>query len=130
MRVVAIRYTNQIPKMTAFYEVLGLQVDTASRTGAWVELTDGHGTVALHEPGAEDAFRAAASSAVAATHSAGDAEVALEADEPLEAIRARLDAAGFPGAAIVDESYGRSLRTKDPDGVPLWVNESDRELFT
>jgi hypothetical protein len=60
----------------------------------------------------------------------GECELAFEADEPLEAVAARLAEAGFPADPIVDESYGRSLRVRDPDGVYVQVNENDRTLYT
>ena len=41
---------------------------------------------------------------------------------------------GSQGAAslndIVAESFGRSLRVRDPDGVHVQVNENDRTLYT
>ena len=30
----------------------------------------------------------------------------------------------------MDESFGRSLRVVDPDGMLVQVNEHDRELYT
>jgi hypothetical protein len=63
-------------------------------------------------------------------HAAVDSGVSLSAFVE-EALRATLDgAAGFSGAVIVDENFGRSLRILDPDGVSVQVNEFDRELFT
>jgi uncharacterized glyoxalase superfamily protein PhnB len=56
-------------------------------------------------------------------------ELAFEAEEPLEDVVARLRAAGFePVTAIVDESYGRSFRVRDPEGLSIQVNEHDRAL--
>jgi len=56
-------------------------------------------------------------------------ELAFEADEPLEEVVARLRRAGFePATAIVDESYGRSFRVCDPEGLSLQINEHDRDL--
>ena len=62
-------------------------------------------------------------------HASGTVELAFEADEQLEEVRARLGRAGFSGAVIVDESHGRSLRIIDPEGVLIQVNEFDRELY-
>jgi len=55
---------------------------------------------------------------------------AFEADEPLEAVVARLADAGFPAEPIVDESFGRSFRVRDPDGVYVQINDNDRALYT
>ena len=43
---------------------------------------------------------------------------------------ARLRAAGYAPEPILDESFGRSLRIADPDGVAVQVNENDRALYT
>jgi hypothetical protein len=41
----------------------------------------------------------------------------------------RLRAAGVPlERDIADESFGRSIRLRDPDGLPISVNERDPDL--
>ena len=114
MRVLPIRYCADVEASIRFYRALGLELGAATRPGSWVELPAAAGILALHK----------------ATEHAGDCELAFEADEPLEAVAARLAAAGFPAEPIVDESYGRSLRVRDPDGVYVQVNENDRSLYT
>lgn len=118
MRLVAIRYTDNTEAFERFYSALGLTARLRSRTDGWIELdtpasTGPAGTVALHRAGGE--------------HSG--AEISLEAEEPLEAIRDRLVTAGFPGGDLLDENYGRSLRLTDPDGAELWINETDPSLI-
>jgi hypothetical protein len=56
-------------------------------------------------------------------------DLAFVADEPLEAVRDRLAAAGFP-AEILDEDFGRCLYVSDPDGLAVRVNEHDEALYT
>jgi len=114
MRVLPIRYCADIEASTRFYRTLGLELGSATRPGSWVELPAAAGILALHRT----------------TEHAGDCELAFEADEPLEAVAARLADAGFPTGPIVDESFGRSLRVRDPDGVYVQVNENDRALYT
>jgi catechol 2,3-dioxygenase-like lactoylglutathione lyase family enzyme len=114
MRVLPIRYCADVEASIRFYRALGLELGAATRPGSWVELPAAAGTLALHR----------------STEHAGDCELAFEADEPLEAVAQRLAAAGFPAEPIVDESYGRSLRLRDPDGVYVQVNENDRSLYT
>jgi catechol 2,3-dioxygenase-like lactoylglutathione lyase family enzyme len=114
MRLLPIRYCADVEASTRFYTALGLDLGAATRPGSWVELPAAAGLLALH-----------ASSAVA-----GACELAFEADEPLEAVAARLRAAGYAPGPILDESYGRSLRIADPDGVVVQVNENDRSLYT
>jgi catechol 2,3-dioxygenase-like lactoylglutathione lyase family enzyme len=114
MRVLPIRYCADVEASIRFYRALGLELGAATRPGSWVELPAAAGILALHKT----------------TEHAGDCELAFEADEPLEAVAARMAAAGFPTEPIVDESYGRSLRVRDPDGVYVQVNENDRALYT
>jgi catechol 2,3-dioxygenase-like lactoylglutathione lyase family enzyme len=114
MRVLPIRYCADMEASTRFYRTLGLGLGSATRPGSWVELPAAAGILALHKT----------------TEHAGDCELAFEADEPLEAVAARLADAGFPAEPIVDESFGRSLRVRDPDGVYVQVNENDRTLYT
>lgn len=114
MRVLPIRYCADVEASTRFYRALGLELGAATRPGSWVELPAAAGILALH----------------ASTEHAGDCELAFEADEPLETVVERLAGAGFPTEPILDESYGRSFRVRDPDGVYVQVNENDRSLYT
>ena len=114
MRVLPIRYCGDIEASTRFYRALGLELGAATRPGSWVELPAAAGILALHR---------------SAEH-AGECELAFEADEPLEAVVARLADAGFLAEPIVDESFGRSFRIRDPDGVYVQDNDNDRALYT
>ncbi|QFU89371.1 VOC family protein [Amycolatopsis sp. YIM 10] len=115
MRVMPIRYSEDVAAMTRFYEVLGLRIGPVSRPGGWVELPADGGTLAIHRGAAEDA---------------GGCELAFEASEPLEDVAARLRAAGFEPGPVIDENFGHSLRVRDPDGVWVQINLYDRELYT
>jgi catechol 2,3-dioxygenase-like lactoylglutathione lyase family enzyme len=114
MRVLPIRYCADVAASTRFYRALGLDLGAATRPGSWVELPGAAGVLALHQAGDRP----------------GACELAFEADEPLEAVVARLAAAGYPAGPILDESFGRSVRVRDPDGVPVQDNENDRSLYT
>jgi catechol 2,3-dioxygenase-like lactoylglutathione lyase family enzyme len=114
VKVMPIRYCADVAESTRFYRALGLELGASTRPGGWVELPAAAGLLALHR----------------AAGAAGECELAFEADEPLEAVVARLAAAGYPAGPILDESYGRSVRVRDPDGVPVQVNENDRSLYT
>lgn len=119
MKVLPIRYTDDIEAMVRFYVALGLVLNTVSRAGGWVDLTAAGGLVGLH----------VASRTEPATTS-GRCELSFDSDERLDDVVARLHAAGYADAHIIDEAFGRSLRVTDPDGVPLQVNESDPSLYT
>ena len=114
MRVLPIRYCADVEASIRFYRTLGLELGSATRPGSWVELPAAAGILALHTT----------------TEHAGYCELAFEADEPLEAVAARLTEAGYEPEPIIDESFGRSLRIRDPDGVYVQINENDRALYT
>ena len=42
---------------------------------------------------------------------------------------ARLNAAGYPDAIVIDENYGRDLRVTRPDGTPIQVNFTNHSLI-
>jgi catechol 2,3-dioxygenase-like lactoylglutathione lyase family enzyme len=115
MRVVPIRYCADVDASVRFYRALGLDLGSRSRPGVWVELPAASGMLALHRVSGDEA---------------GECELAFEADEPLEAVVSRLAAAEFTAEPILDESFGRSVRVRDPDGVFVQVNEHDRTLYT
>jgi catechol 2,3-dioxygenase-like lactoylglutathione lyase family enzyme len=118
MRPVPIRYSADVAAAVRFYTALGLVRSNASRPGSWVEMVapsgPSTGMVAIHGDPAV----------------AGTCELAFEAHEPLEDVVARMCAAGYAPEPILDENFGRSVRVTDPDGVPVQLNEFDRELYT
>ncbi|ANZ40162.1 hypothetical protein BBK82_33155 [Lentzea guizhouensis] len=115
MRVVPIRYTADVAASRRFYLALGLAEGARSRPGTWVELPAAEGMLALHS--AKDV-------------APGTCELAFETDEPLEDVAERLRRAGFEPGPVLDESHGRSVRVRDPDGVWVQVNALDRDLYT
>lgn len=119
MKIMPVRYTDDIAALTRFCGVLGLTTNTASRAGSWVDLTAAGGMLGLH-----------IASTAEETTAVGRCELSFQTDEPLEDVLDRLRAAGYLDAHIVDEAFGRSLRVTDPDGVPIQVDESDPSLYT
>ena len=115
MRVVPVRFTADPAAMRRFLEALGLATTVQADSGGWVALDGSGGGVGLHAVASADDPR-----------SPGHTDLSFESDEPLEAVRSRLAAAGFE-ADIIDESFGRSLRVVDPDGVTVQVNEAMRD---
>jgi catechol 2,3-dioxygenase-like lactoylglutathione lyase family enzyme len=118
MKVMPIRYVADVAAATRFYAALGLVQGDSSRSGDWTELSGSGGVLAVH------------SARKAEQDHPGGVELSFETEEQLEVLAGRLAAAGFEPEAIVDESFGRSLRVVDPDGVLVQVNEQDRELYT
>jgi len=117
VKILAFRYTDDIPQMQAFLTALGLRGDLASAAGSYVQLDADAGAAALHTAAGADGPRRT-----------GDTDISFESDELLEDVRDRLVAAGFGDAVVLDESFGRSLRVTDPDGVPVQVNASMTDL--
>ena len=122
MRVRPIHFVPDVEEAVRFYEALGLLAEARARPGHWVELVASGGELGIHDSAAAD-------------DGAGRTGVQLnflaDADEPLEAIEARLRAAGFPPeGTIVDQEWGRSLFVPGPGGLVVQIDERDRQLYT
>ena len=117
VRVRPIRFSDDVAAMRRFCEALGLTADIASEGGGWVTFTAPAGGAALHDAASSDGG-----------YAPGTTELSFEYDGPLEELEARLHAAGFADAHVVDESYGRDLVVTDPDGVTVIVNEVQHDL--
>lgn len=89
---------------------LGLRPRLRSDSGGWADFEGAQG--------------------LAAAHTGTDASIVLSFEAvDVDALATRLRAAGLR-ADVVDESYGRSLRTDDPDGAgEIQVNETQRDLY-
>jgi catechol 2,3-dioxygenase-like lactoylglutathione lyase family enzyme len=120
MKVRPIHFVPDVEEARRFYETLGLAVQARARTGGWIELRADGGELAVHD-------------AAAADDGEGRAGVlfSLVAEEPLEAVAARLRAAGFPPEGdAVDREWGRSLLVRAPDGMVVQIDEQEPELYT
>jgi len=120
MRVRPVHFVPDVDEAARFYQALGLELQTRARTGGWIELRAGGGELGLHD-------------AAGAADGAGRTGVLFSfvAEEPLEAIAARLRAAGFPPEGeAVDQEWGRSLFVRAPDGTVVQIDEQQPELYT
>ena len=108
-------YVTDMERSLRFYMGLGC---VAKNEGAhWSELRLGTAVLALHltDTLPKDGLWVA---------------LALAAHKPLEAIVAELNAAGIATPDdIADEAFGRSLLIRDPDGLPIQINEHDPSLY-
>ncbi|HEY2949098.1 MAG TPA: VOC family protein [Micromonosporaceae bacterium] len=119
MRVRPVRFTENVAAMREFLQELGLRPNVESESGGWVDLVgDAPGMAALHDAASNTSG-----------YRAGETALSFESDEPLEAVRDRLHAAGFADAHIVDEAYGRTLFVTDPDGVRVAIDEEMTDLY-
>lgn len=105
-----LRFTDDIPAMRAFLELLGVAPRVESQHGGWLAMVSGAGMLALHD---------AASSATGGRP--GETGLSFEGAD-LEALAARLSDADWTDATIWDEAYGRVLSVTDPDGEKIWVD--------
>lgn len=119
MKLMPIVYVTDMNRAITFYTALGLQVGAKGRSNYWTELTMGDGILALHfvESLPEKQI--------------GRIELALVSDEPLEELVMRIKSNGLTlEREITDEAFGRSILIRDPDGLPIQINEHETELYT
>lgn len=109
MKVLAIRFAQDMDRVRPFYSALGLRLSESAASEDWQELDADGGILALH-------------SATTAQSDVPRIEVCLAAEEALEDIQDRLRKAGFDPGVIRVEDFGRSLRVRDPEGLELQIN--------
>ncbi|TCC29220.1 VOC family protein [Kribbella sindirgiensis] len=112
-----LRFTADVEAMRAFLETLGLRSRIESERGGWVDMVAGRGMVALHD---------AASSSTGGQP--GQTTLSFEADK-LDELKDRLEQVGFVDATVFDEAYGRVLSVSGPEGVVIWVDERNDDLY-
>ena len=101
-----------------FYEALGATLLTGSRDGDYAQLAIGGAEISLlaHPVNPEQAE--------------GQVELSFEADEPLDLLQARLEAAGVTIArGASDEAFGFQLQLETPDGMLVKINRIDPTTF-
>lgn len=112
MRLLPVIFVQNTEASIEFYSALGLELGYRTDAGDWAELPASGGMLALHSHASADTGQDPRA-----------VELCFAADEPLEVTVERLTKAGFRGGTIVEETFGRSLRTEDPDGRPIQINE-------
>lgn len=117
MRVTPIRFVRNIELANKFYTALGLSENAEATSGTWADLHGDGGQLGLHiaQTGTTDA-------------DAGAVALHFATDEKLELTVERLRAAGYSPSDIIDETFGRFITVKDPDGYLIQVNEMDEDL--
>ncbi|WP_417234910.1 VOC family protein [Arthrobacter sp.] len=112
LRVLALWMTPDPEGSATTLRNIGARPEVASDTGGWVQ------------------FRAK-NGGLVATHSSTTphAVPSFQYDGDIEQLRARLLESGL-AAELIDESYGRTVRLRHPDGgEDLWINETPRDLY-
>ncbi|MDX6250416.1 MAG: hypothetical protein QOF10_3776 [Kribbellaceae bacterium] len=112
-----LRFTADVPAMRAFLETLGLRSRIESERGGWVDMVAGRGMVALHD-----------SAASSTGGRSGETRLAFEADD-VDELKERFDAAGYEGATVFDEAFGRVFSVVGPENTVIWVDERSKDLY-
>ena len=105
-------HVEQIAASVSFYERLGGRVLQGSRDGDWVLIELGGGQISLlaHPPNPDQ-------------HE-GTVELNFQSRAPLGDLESRLRAEGITiTQSATDESFGRQLQIKTPDGLLIKINE-------
>lgn len=115
MRVQTIVYVNAMEPAVDWYRRV-LDTDPATHGAQWASFRVGDANLAIHR--------------LEEPQPAGKVEVSLVVTQPLEQLVTRLASVGItPHRGIVDETFGRSLQLKDPEGLVVQVNEHDPEFY-
>jgi hypothetical protein len=117
IRLAPLYFTADADRAAAFFAALGFTDVVTNSRGTWVVLDAPQAVLCLHG-GTSD--NGAAN---------GSGEIAFESDDDPQEVVARLKAAGYDDAMVIDETYGHSLRVTGPDGAQIWINFSDRSLM-
>ncbi|MFQ5968362.1 MAG: VOC family protein [Acidimicrobiia bacterium] len=117
MKLMPIVYVTDMGRSTAFYQGLVPNGTLVSQSPYWTEFNVGGSALALHYTDSlpsEGLW----------------VELALVAFEPLEEVVEHLRLAGIePDRGIQDEAFGRSLVVRDPDGLPIQINQHEDEVY-
>ncbi len=111
-----VRFTDDVPAMQAFLELLGLQPRISFDRPGWVDLAGSAGLVALH---------AAANSDTGGVR--GETRLSFEVDDA-EATAKSLHEQGIE-STVVDEAWGRVLELVDPLAAPVIADETQHDLY-
>ena len=111
MKVQSIVYVTEMGRSQDWYgKVFGTSPAFAS--DMWTPFELGDATVALHR--------------TANLSQGSRCDLSLVTDLPLEVTVRRLEEAGVTiERGIRDETFGRSILLRDPDGTPIQINEHD-----
>ena len=115
MRLQTIVYVTDMDRTMAWYRKV-LDTDPATHGSHWSSFRVGRANLALHHT---DEVRPD-----------GRVELSLVTSHALEELVDRLDVAQIPiERGIADETFGRSLLLRDPEGMVVQVNEHALDLY-
>jgi catechol 2,3-dioxygenase-like lactoylglutathione lyase family enzyme len=111
-------FVQNVDRSVQFFEALGLQMSLRSRSQGWAEFDVGGAILALHEADLETFTNEAR------------IELCFVSEEPLYELEKHCRAQNIQvERSVTDESFGRSMVVRDPDGFLIQINEHDTELY-
>ena len=119
MKLMPIVYVTNMDKAIDFYTALGMKVGNKGRSAMWTELEMGDFLLALHYIDKLPEKQI------------GRVELSMVTELPLEDVVNQIKENGLTlEREITDEAFGRSILVRDPDGLPIQINEHEVELYT
>lgn len=114
MKLMPIVYVTDMQRSVAFYRAFCDKL--RSQSAMWTEFELGDARFALHF--------------VDVMPKESRVELAFVATEPLEQVVTHLATHGITlERLLTDEAFGRSILVRDPDGLPVQINEHDPEFY-
>jgi predicted lactoylglutathione lyase len=105
---------SNVEKAVAFYKTIGFELGSRDISPYWAEMTVGESFIGLHLD------------SKLTTQDSGRVFVMLNAQAPLEMVMDQLLRGGIAlEREISDETFGRSIQVRDPDGMLIQINEHD-----
>jgi hypothetical protein len=112
-----VRFTDDLPAMQRFLQVVGLRPRLVAESGSWVDMVADGGMVGVHDAATADSGA-----------KAGETHLGFEADD-ITALAGELRAAGVADVVIHDESYGQVLTCTDPLGDTIAIDGRPDDLY-
>jgi hypothetical protein len=106
VKLLVIQYAADTARSSAFYKILGFSPRSDHSDDRWIEHDGVDLAWAVHRAEGD--------------YAPGRHDLSFSTDEPLPALAARLEAAGFE-TVIKEEPWGPALHTTDPDGTAVMV---------
>ncbi len=111
MKLTPLVYVTDMDRAISFYTSVLPNAKVVTSSPYWTELLVGEATLALHIANEVD-------------HAGDSMGLGIDAAVPLENVITDLQAAGIePSGEICDQPFGRSVTVRDPDGLPIQINE-------
>jgi catechol 2,3-dioxygenase-like lactoylglutathione lyase family enzyme len=105
---------SSVERAAEFYQALGFELGARGVSPYWAEMTVGNSFIGLHR---DDNLK---------TRDSGRVFVMLDAQMPLELMVDQLQRNEIAlEREIADETFGRSIQVRDPDGMLIQINEHD-----